>query len=234
MKCTIVSFYSGEIDETKSGIMPSEYKLAPCKDLKTPSILVVSNASHYVDVGEGRPKLRSWIPADQIAESVVMDWVRSKQSVSVGVKQPAVFWVEGEHTVKSILENFASLVEEVLELQRAWYVDLVKEADEEWAKKPGAHRLITRDAKLAVSALGISGKPWNVDATTMPKMAQCPLCYTFIDARATFCAHCRNAVDPSKHQHVIDNAKATADSLGLPPSKLKVQEFGEKMSLEKK
>jgi hypothetical protein len=194
MKYTIVSFYPNDINEQKQGIHPGDYKLSACKDLNKPQVLIVDNAYHYVDIGENRPPLKNWKPAEEVANSVVNDLLRAMFGVTPGVLQPAVFCIEGEFTADDVLKKHGSLCAKYKQLQHDWMTELVKVADDEWSKRPGAHRLITKDARIACQTLGLN-RPWNLDSAVLPKLSACPFCYVTVDERATICHNCKSKIE---------------------------------------
>lgn len=196
MECTIVSLYPLDVNETKPGIYPGEFKIPAAKrgDMK---VLVIGNSMHAVDVGEDRPQLRVEYGAEKIAQSVVMDLIVAKMEIKLGFAQPAIFWVPGALTVEEVKKKYPEKVAAAIEMQKKWFEELIKTADTDWGKHPGSHRAITDEAKQAVKELGFE-RPWNIDSAVMAKTTSCKFCLVSINENAMLCHNCKQ---PTKEEY---------------------------------
>src|SRR3954471_9841815 len=131
MKATVASFHLLDIhNETKPGIYPGNFSI-PKSDGKLPATLVVDNSTGYVYLDHDRGSLRTTIPVEEVANSIVNDFCNSMPGYEPGVASPGLFWVEGQYTPKQILEKFPVECEQALAKQKNWLISLVKWADDE-------------------------------------------------------------------------------------------------------
>ncbi len=197
MNCTIVSLYPGRIDERKK-VYPGVYKLEPGDPkLVEPSVLIIKSSVSYMDSGIDRPMRSVPHSPKELADSVVNDWIYALPEVSLGTCQPAVFVVEGEHTAADVKKKFMKEIERALELQKNWFIALIKRADMDWGHAPGMHRAITEDAKIACKYLE-QDRPWLLTDNSIQITVQCPACFINIDPRATICYNCKTQVKAVK------------------------------------
>lgn len=180
----------------KPGLNPAEYSL-PASDGKTPVCLVVDDASYTYRALYDSPKLQVPVLGQDLARSLAEDLVKAKLCSVPGEKQPAIFFLEGEWTPETVLKLHKKIVDKHLEMQNAWYLELVKLGDIDWAKKPGSHQMVTGDSKLAAKALGYE-RPWLLEIPVQieaPAMKNCKGCANLIPAAAIVCGVCRVVQD---------------------------------------
>src|SRR5258708_31153204 len=104
LKSTVISFVPFDINEEKPGLYPPRYSIS-ASDVKTPSLLHIETANHFVYLDESRGSLRVPDPSDQVARSVVEDYIESQLSVDDEAR-PALFWVPDELSVEEIQYRF--------------------------------------------------------------------------------------------------------------------------------
>lgn len=180
----------------KPGLLRAEYKI-PGSDGVKPSILVVDDTQYNYKALHDSPSIPVPVVGQEIARSFVEDYVSSKLACVPGEKQPAVFWLEGEWTVETILKTKTDLCKKYLEMQALWFQELVKMADIDWAKKPGSHQLVTEDAKRAAKALGYE-RDWVLELPKTlvgPQNKECKGCASEIPVAAIICRHCQTVQD---------------------------------------
>ncbi len=195
-KATVVSFYTAEIAETKPGLIPSEFYLA-AGSIDKPAFLVIHDAKYYYRALHDSPTIPVPQPGEDVARAFVEDWIISKQASVPGVMQPAVFFLEGIWDEKRLRAEKAELIKEYLTMQGLWYQELIKLADNDWAKKPGSHQLVTEDAKRAAKVLNYE-RDWNLETPIMsqaPQMKLCRGCAMSIPMAAIVCSQCRTVQD---------------------------------------
>lgn len=208
MECTIVSGYPGKIDEFKNGIHPGNFKLEPAqkKDNKIIlSLLVIGNSKHHIDVGAGLDQARKLTidyEGDKVAESVVFDLCRAKPGYINDVQQPCIFYVDGRHNQESIEKYHGKKLEHYLNLQNAWFRWQIMNADAEWGKYPGKHRVISDDARNAARWLGMTNKPWMIEIDLHAKMQNCKFCGAALMSNIIKCPTCREIIDPVAYKNL--------------------------------
>lgn len=181
----------------KPGLNPVEYTIPAAEDGK-PGILIVDNSrmTHKNLHGVIPPTFVIPVFSQEIAQSIVEDYVKSKICSVPGEIQPAVFFLEGEWTAETVLKTKKDLVDKYLAMQNLWFIELVKMGDIDWAKKPGSHQMVTADAKRAAKALGYE-RPWllEVPVSIAPALKNCKGCANPIPVAAIVCGQCRTVQD---------------------------------------
>jgi hypothetical protein len=189
-KATVVSIYPKHIDEVKYTIEPGRFIIKP-GSYEAPSILVVGPSSWWREIDEEQPILEIPVSSIQIADSVVKDYCNGVLGCNMGDSMPGMFYVPGEHTVKSIKEQFKRKLEECYEKQKKFYSVLVMLADSLWANSSGNPRAISDDMRMAARELNLNSvKDWMKDFT-MINMVRCKACGTLKNPEFPICAACR-------------------------------------------
>lgn len=194
MKATIASFVPWDIIETKPGMIPGEFKI-PASDGKTPSILVIDDATTNIYMGADQGTFPVPVPVDKLAESIINDSVKAVMEVDSDAK-PGMFWVEGEKTVKEILEKYADQCTAAKLRQAKWFMKLIKLADDTW-NRFHQHRMISDMQRTAAHQLGLSSKEWAITPEPI-SLIKCPACTTMIESTALVCKNCRAIINPEK------------------------------------
>ena len=90
-KYTVINISPLSVDESKPGVHPGEYQVAPSKD-GVPGLLIVEDGMQSFYRGEGK-SFQSIIPAEKLAISVCRDF---RDSMHVKGNSVGLFCVEGE------------------------------------------------------------------------------------------------------------------------------------------
>jgi len=187
MEATIVSFYPRVIpSETKPGIYPGHFSI-PASDGVKPVLVYIGDSVGYVYLDESRGSLPITIPAKQVAKSIVDDFCSTVLEYENGISMPGLFWVEGRVTEKEVKHLHIDQALSVAELQKNWFIRLVKIADTDWNKSKNLST-ISDVQRFACNFLNMD-RPWNVDAEAIASM-KCPACKTHIPVDSIVCQNC--------------------------------------------
>lgn len=190
---TVVSIMPIAICERKSGLIPMEFKLDPCKDPFDPSTLLIKNV-------QIRRYLEKWevvlVPeeSDIVANSICQDYCKAEWAVDEDGK-PGIFWVKGAQDSEDIVNTVD--FEMALEKQNVWFNRLVKIADDVWKKKE-LHQLVPESARVAARALKIL-RPWILDVDH-DSFRECLFCISTIPKRAVICPNCKSILDSNVYK----------------------------------
>jgi len=194
LACTVVSFVPWDLYEEKPGLFPGKYKI-PKSDTKTPSLIYVYNKSfHYVYLDDTRGSLLARDPSDEVARSIVSDYINSQLGLSEDA-HPAIFWLPGWlKTEEVMLANRAECVKH-LSAQNKWFSNLIKIADDDW-QRYHKHTVISDFQRTIadIMNLNLDQHPWMSATTAMAEEVltkECIGCFSKIDPRAKVCPVCR-------------------------------------------
>lgn len=191
-KSTIVSIYPRAIIETKCTIQPGIFEInAGAPD--APAVLVVGSSSWWKELEDNQPLLEIPIGSVVIAKSVCDDYMNGLIGCNMGDCKPGLFWLEGAHTSKEVLEKYKAYVDDAIQKQKNWYMRLCEMADALWATSNGNPRSIDTNMKLAARALNFNEKPWLKDYQ-LASLQQCPACGNLRNPKFPVCPHCK-AID---------------------------------------
>lgn len=203
LHCTIVSFIPWPLHEFKPGLMPGHFHIN-ASDTKTPTCIYIANKTiHYVYLDDTRGSLPARDPSDEVARSIVQDYVASQLGVDEGAR-PGIFWVPGYHTPEEILKNFEDMCKEIKSAQTNWFLNLARIADDDWTRYR-KHNVISDFQRVAASLINWSPEDheWMRAAIKQkdlegPPTKQCIACRQHIDLEAVVCNFCKCIVDPEK------------------------------------
>jgi hypothetical protein len=193
MNCTIVSYFKKDIFRKHNGIYPGEF-LIPAAKNDDPGLLTIGPSVHYVDGKEDMPPTKVTTDSRRMAESIIGDYIfDTAHAIAPGERQPALFFVEGDISVPEIKAKYKPQIESAKKMQNEWFIELVKLADEEWARNPGRHTLIADNARLAARELNLD-RPWMMEAEDIK--VNCKFCKTSVDPDAIICFTCKQVLKP--------------------------------------
>lgn len=200
-RCTIVSVFPKEIEETKATLSPSRFYIPACTNGKF-EILVVGPSSWWRELDESQPFLEIQVNSIQMASSIINDYCQGLIGCNMGDKKPGLFFVPGAFDKVSILKyndgknSFEQLLEQARERQKNWFMELVKISDAMWARTNGNPLAIYNDARLAASYLNLE-KPWMQDFKVID-MKNCPSCGSLVNPIYPICANCKAIINSAK------------------------------------
>jgi hypothetical protein len=191
--CTVVSIFPRKVIQTKPGLMPSHFELAP-GTFDKPSVLIVEQGYWVKQLALEDEVVAMYTPSMLIANSIVQD---TAVIASGGDTGPGLFYVKGSHDVISIKKNHPSSLEKARERQDRWYRELIKLADSDWSKANGNSLAISDLYRMAANELGLKDKSWLKDEGHYEKI-KCIACGVFNPPELVICPNCKVVLDAKK------------------------------------
>jgi hypothetical protein len=176
---------------------PGRFSIPPSKG--EPSLLVVGQSVHYVDVGENRPQVEVISNSMEIARSIVDDFISAQLAIDVdGSAQPGLTWVRGAVVPIELKTKHADVVTRLRASQREWYMRLVQMADDDWEKYK-RHTAVSDIQRYAAVDLGYTDKDWLILPEKLMSV-KCPACKSSNVPDTIVCPVCRCILDKEKYQ----------------------------------
>jgi hypothetical protein len=174
LRSTVISLVPLDITERKPGLVPSMYHI-PASDMKTPSLLKVDTATHFVYMDESRGSLPVKNPSDIVAKSIVDDYCSSQLGIDEEAS-PALFWVAKDLEIEEVQSRFKIEIMRALIKQKRWFLNVSMMADNDWARYH-QHNVISFFQRKVAEIIGWNPKEheWMAPGTTM-KSSPCPYC----------------------------------------------------------
>lgn len=207
-KSTVISIYPRIIDERKHTIQPGRFYI-PAGSVKKPSLLVVGSSSWWKDVDENQPLLEIPNSSIQVADSIVKDYCNGLLGCNMADSMPGIFWVPGKYEeFETFLKGEfgpedgpkvkgVKLFETAVAKQTNYWKNLVKMADNLWARTNGNPLCISDDMRTAATELNLTNKDWMKDFA-MVANTRCTACGQPRNPDYPVCHHCHAIVDPDK------------------------------------
>lgn len=194
--CTVVSFMPIDISEEKPGLVPPRYFIQ-ASDGQIPSVLHVEDGKHFVYLDESRGHLPVRDSPNEVARSIVEDYVSSQPRIAVDAS-PGIFWVLGKFSPTEILTKFPAECKLAREQQKRWFASLCQMADDDW-NKYHQHTAISTFQRMVAELIGLepSQHEW-MSTTTVLSAEMCPACGTPNKPGLAMCPTCRCVLDPEK------------------------------------
>ena len=198
LACTIVSIVPFEVNEEKPGLIPGRFHIA-ASDGVEPILLHIQNAMHYVYLDENRGSLPARDPSDEVAKSIVNDFVQAQLGISE-TAFPGIFWVPGALTLEEIKSQYSVELIKARSAQRAWMNNICRMADDDW-NRYHKHSVISDFQRKSAEILGWSADEheWmNTSLTINPE--KCPNCQIALAKGTVLCPSCRCVLDLEKYK----------------------------------
>jgi hypothetical protein len=143
-------------------------------------------------------------PSDIVATSIVNDHKTAMIGYIGGEAEPGLAWVPGEFTndedgKKAFTYSFPELIPELQEMQQRWFKNLVRLADDNWAKYR-QHKFITDLERTAAASLSLTSREWLLDARVEEAMSKCKFCFTQVHPMACICPSCTGILDVERYK----------------------------------
>lgn len=199
LESTVISFIPFDIREEKPGLLPPRYFI-PASNMKTPSLLHVKTASHYVYLDESRGSLRVNDPSDQVARSIVEDYIEAQLSVDDEAR-PALFWVDERLDVSQVMEKFKVAIVSHLLAQKKWFLNICMLADNDWSRYH-QHNVISSFQRKCAEYIGWNPQDheWMAPQITMNSNS-CPFCGIQVQNGLSMCSN-GHIVNPKLHKEI--------------------------------
>lgn len=193
MECTLVSIIPTMILERKPGMVPGAFTMPPAKENDF-ELLLIPDCRYYIYLDGDRGSIAAYKPGEEVAESVVRDYIDSKPNVSPEA-HPGIGFVPGNYVdqKEKFKKDHSDILKRLDDTQNLWFAELVKVADDEW-ERHRAHRAISDEQRLAAKRLHLMDRPYLISIPDS-KLVNCKGCYTQISAKAVICPNCRTILD---------------------------------------
>lgn len=193
MEFTIVNLLPFAVSELKPGLIPEQYYIPPQENGK-PGILHVRDGKSNLYVRDGKTYPITH-PAEEVAKAIVNDYAIAQLQADEYAR-PALFSLPGILSADEVLLKHKAQVEEARAKQNAWFMKLIRLADDDW-ERTKQHRMITDIQRHAARAMGQLTKPWmqNIEPE---EYKRCPACSTLYNVQAAVCPNCKHVVNAEK------------------------------------
>jgi len=188
-RATVVSIYPRPLDEYKYTLFPGRWTMNPGSYDK-PEVLTVGPSSWFFDKDEESPIVEIPVGALQIAESIVKDYAGAVLEATLGECQPGLFFLPGTITSAQVKTDHKARLDHANQLQKNWYLKLVKVADSLWARSNGNPIAISDDMRMAATELHLVDKPWLQDYHAVA-MVKCFACGNLRNPEYPICPSCK-------------------------------------------
>lgn len=218
--CTVVSCLPFRVNKNIPHFYPGNFTIPEVKDVfKDIELLYVGTSICKFYIGGDRNETgnrddEGWITkatnSDEVARAICVDEVMSCVDIIPDVAQPAIFWIDGYVNKEEVILKHYEKVKSAREMQRKWFIELVNEADKDYAKlrSPAA---VSELQKKAARFLGLK-KDWDIE-TVIEQIAQCPSCLATVHPEAKMCQTCRYILDKKWY---AENKEFFMGGLGVP------------------
>ena len=200
---TVVSILPYPLLETKPGLIPERWKLGAAEpgDFR---LMPVQRCIHHVYIDDTRPRLTVPDPSDVVAQSIVIDHKTAMYGYVHGEAEPGIGWVQGEYVddkngKAAFLSQHSDLLDALQEMQKAWFKNLVRLADDDWARYK-QHKFITDLERTAATMLGLTNREWLIDVKVEEALSVCKFCFARVHPAACICMSCKGVLDVERYK----------------------------------
>jgi hypothetical protein len=207
---TVCSMLPYALLEVKTGLYPNSFPIAKAEPnqftlniipnniyyLVNPDPLAEAKQTHYIKVP---------VPAIDCARSVVNDYVTSLIAVDLPDRVPGLFAVEGDWKDKKEFQlKHADKLIQYRKYQLNWFENLVRDADDMWAKTHSPV-MISDLQRSAAKQLGFQ-RDW-INPTPSELLEKCPICKNPINPGALKCISCQTVLNKVEYDRVLATVK---------------------------
>ena len=194
---TVVSLIPYSFSANFPHTSPGEITIPAC-EIGDFNLTYISRAYSRVYVDSDRGYIQKPITSDEIATSIINDHIGSVINVQPGHAQPGLFFVDGHPTKDEVKRKHAKELEHAKDLQKNWFIELVKQADHDWGRTHSPRSISTLQ-RAAAKFLGLA-REWDVN-TVIDNITLCPMCKN--DTRgAIICPNCKFIMDTKAYEAV--------------------------------
>lgn len=195
LECTVISYVPFRIHEEKPGLIPPRFVI-PASDGKTPKLLRIGTATHFVYLDEARGNLQVKNPPDVVARAIVDDYCKGQLGID-DESGPALFWIPGTPSLEEIQEEFKVEIVKQLRKQKRWFVNIIKIAKDDWVKYH-QHNVISDTQRRIAEILQLDPREneWMAPGEMLKETTKkCRYCQSQIDKEAALCSVCGKIAD---------------------------------------
>jgi len=188
-RATIVSILPVVIEEIKPTVYPGRFLVAPGSVAK-PAVLTIGPSVWYSQMPNDGPINEITHSAVQMADSIIRDYCNGMLGCDMDARRPGLFFISGEVSAAKVSMAYASELSIAESKQRAWFAELVKQADNLWARSNNDPMVIWDMMRIAAVELGMTNKDWLRDTLAMEKV-KCIGCGFLRDPNFPICPTCK-------------------------------------------
>ena len=197
---TVVSMLPYAIKEVKPNIIPGYFQI-PASRNGLPALLHVGSAIHWLESPfPKQPSIKMTELSTQMARSIVNDFVEAQICLDSDAA-PGLFWIEGHVELDEVLKRHGDKVKAAEERQKRWFIRLVREADDDWAKSK-SNKAISDIQRYAARTLNLD-REW-LSTTLESIMEKCPMCKGFVEQGAIIHSICGYILNPTEYAKMKD------------------------------
>ena len=200
-KCTLVSIFPRDIDETKDTIEPGKFHI-DAGSYDKPSILVVGSSSWWNKFDVEKPALEIPNSSIQVSNSIINDYCNGMLECDMDGKMPGLFFVLGEVNVIEVKTKYKKELDRAKIKQENWYKALIRHADSIWARTNNNPLAIWDLMRIAAKDLNENSKVWLQDFKAAA-LSPCVGCGSLRNPEYPICPSCK----------MIDNTHPMAKDL---------------------
>lgn len=194
--CTVVSIVPYAIKEVKPQIIPGYFQIPPAREGQI-QCLPIGESIHWMESPyKGTPPIKLTETSKAIAKSIVNDFIEAQLAVDSDAA-PGLFWVEGHYKAAGIKKDFETRLEEAYKRQNKWFVNLVRIAEDDWARAH-QHNAISDIQRYAAKAIGAKVEWLSITMDAM--QIQCPLCKELVRNDAVVHSTCGYILKPEEYE----------------------------------
>ena len=202
-KVTLVSTLPFELNEEKSGLVPSTYKIPAAKDGGI-SIIHIGDGYHYLTIPLSvAPPMKVVTRCDKIAQCLIDDYRNASLGVTLeynddGVQPiPGMFWVDEVANEVLVKAKYKDQVEKAIGNTKAWFSRLVMIADDDW-QRYRQHKFIS-DLQRAASRYLKLEREWGKSLISNTPLV-CWACKTPINVNSIVCMSCKAIINMEEYE----------------------------------
>lgn len=191
----IVSFLPYDYSPQLSGLLPSAFHI-PAAEPDDFVVVPITDCMEHVYLLDGKT-LPRMISGREVAGSIAYDLLNATPSVSNNSK-PGIKSLPGNLTKEQIINMFPDELEQLRLMQRNWYGELVKVADDTWndPNARGKHQSISDVQRIACRRLGLN-REWLTAVVT--NNVPCFACGFMVLDTALICMNCKTVLKPDEY-----------------------------------
>ena len=206
LESTVISLVPFEIRAHKPGLYPPHFHIE-ASDMKTPKLLHIGTASHFLYLDETRGHVRVPDPSDVVARAIVEDYVSSQLAIDDNAS-PALFWVPERLTIEEVQERHKIEIARQLLRQKKWFLNIAMLADNDWSRYH-QHNVISEFQRKCADIIGWTNQEheWMAPMTTM-RSTSCPYCGVSVPEGLPTCSN-GHVVNPKLHKEIEERLEKT-------------------------
>jgi hypothetical protein len=207
---TIASLLPFQLIESKPGLNPNEYTIAPAENGKFALTIIPNNVFYNVNpdpLSDAKEIRHIQVPVRSIelAQSIIQDYINSLLGVMPPDAVPGLFAVPGDWDNKT--EFAVKHAKEILiykNAQNQWFKNLVDIADDTWSKTRTPFG-ISDMQRSAAEMLGFK-RDW-LSPLPNEEAEKCPVCQNVVNFGAVKCISCGHILNKVAYDKIMASVK---------------------------